>query len=76
MAFTGEQQPVQPLDWSTHPSATESNGETHTVVFEVPADAREIKVLFTPAGELIEHSSGDIYQLREMPEITQWEVSF
>jgi hypothetical protein len=67
---------AEPIGWSKVDSASVEGGQRHLVVVAVPAEARELQVVFAPVGELTERDSGDRYSLAELPPVTEWTVQF
>lgn len=69
-------EPAEQVAWNEDPSTEEWGGAMHTVVFSVPVDQGEFKVLFTPIGQVTELADGSVYDLWGQPDATVWTVKF
>ena len=67
---------AEPVGWSKVDSAGVEGGQRHLAVVAVPADARELRVVFAPVGELTERDGGEVHSLTELPPVTEWTVQF
>jgi len=67
---------VERLQWNETPTTAEWGGATHELVFEVPVDQHEFKLLFTPTGEVTELANGEVFEMTSRPAPTVWTVNF
>ncbi|THV28961.1 hypothetical protein [Glycomyces paridis] len=68
-------EPLLPAAWTVTPYSNRG-AEDHEATFIVPADVSEFKALFTPAGEVIDKATGEVFRISEMPPSTEWSPDF